>query len=178
MSSDSEPTAITKDLEYIPVKVDSSPALLKHIERVERKSFPANEVFDFSTELTKRTTQLFCALNRKEHKLELNDGSLDEVGDTDTLVGYLVIARMKRTALLHKICVVLQYRQKGIGRWMLNKMTEGLGERGCENVQLWVDEARLSARRLYVRCGFEETERVEDYYAPGRTGVKMVLAFD
>ncbi|KAH0553418.1 hypothetical protein GP486_006511 [Trichoglossum hirsutum] len=176
MCGDSKPTAMIQDLEYIPVKADSSLILLKHIKRVERKSFPANEVFDFSTELAKRNTQLFCAFNRKKAKLEANGESLDEGGDI--LVGYLVIARTKRTALLHKICVVPQHRQKGIGLWMMDKMVKGLNERGCEIVQLWVDEARLPARKLYMRCGFEEAERVEDYYAPGRTGVKMVLTFD
>jgi ribosomal protein S18 acetylase RimI-like enzyme len=178
MDSDSGSITITQNLEFAPIEISlrnhGALALLKHVKRAEKKAFPANEAFDFDMELTKRNTQLFCVLNRKNRN-NPGGGSPEEAGNA--VVGYLVIARTGRTALLHKICVLPQYQRKGIGKWMLGKAIEGLKGRGCESVKLWVDQERLAARRLYMGCGFEETDVVEDYYAPGRTGVKMALTF-
>lgn len=45
-------------------------------------------------------------------------------------------------------------------------------------MQLWVDRDRVGARALYQRCGFEGREEVGDYYAPGRSGVRMVVGLN
>lgn len=56
-------------------------------------------------------------------------------------------------------------------------------ERVCEvarktgkDIDLWVDEARIGARKCYSKVGFEEVGQVVmDYYGPGRNGIRMVL---
>ncbi|KAI9773804.1 MAG: hypothetical protein M1840_006029 [Geoglossum simile] len=175
---DGEEADVTRNLDFISVKVSAENSLLNHIERVERKAFPANEVFDFSTELNKRNTQLFCALyspGAKATSRKSSSSGLHFDKATTILLGYLVIARTGRTALLHKFCVDPQYQRRGVGKWMIKEALEGLRKRKCERVVLWVDEGRVAARSLYSGCGFVVVQRVEGYYAPGRTGVKMLL---
>ncbi|KAI9778792.1 MAG: hypothetical protein M1839_007882 [Geoglossum umbratile] len=174
---DGEGADLVQGLDLVLVKATAN-SLLTRIRRIEKKAFPATEAFDFSTELHKRNTQLFCALyapNNKPRNRDTTTAGPYSGGDTATLVGYLVVARTGRTALLHKICVVPQYQRRGVGKWMVRETVEGLRKNGCGSVVLWVGEGRAAARCLYAGCGFEEVQRVEGYYAPGRTGVKMVL---
>ena len=53
---------------------------------------------------------------------------------------------------------------------------EKLRRQNCEQLWLWVDEMRVPARRLYEGLGFSDENRLTDYYAPGRVGVRMVLS--
>lgn len=57
---------------------------------------------------------------------------------------------------------------------MLEFKMKKLRSQNCEQIQLWVDEMRMPARLLYAGLGFNN---VEDYYARGRTGIRMVLLF-
>jgi len=91
------------------------------------------------------------------------------------LVAYLVLTWTKSTALLHKLCVLEQYRRRGMASQLLRLQREQAKKSGCTSIQLWVDGERTAAQSLYSKVGFDEVERVNDYYAPGRTGIKMVL---
>lgn len=149
------------DLSPVPA-VDKHNALAQ-VVRAEKKAFPKTEVFDFDRELRKRNTELICLLD------------FVNTNKAYTVAAYLVYVRIQRTTLLHKICVLEKHRRQGLARKLLRKLKDELKGRGCEEMQLWVDEARQPARSLYANTGFEEVDRVEDYYAPGRTGIKMVL---
>ena len=140
--------------------------VLPHIRQAEKKCFPRSEVLDFDVELKKRNTELVVALDDCRHAEHTKD---------HLLVGYMLIARTQRTALLHKICVLEEYRHRGIAKAMLLKLKSKLSSRGCDDIQLWVDESREPARALYNGIGFEEVDRVEDYYSPRRAGIKMIL---
>lgn len=134
--------------------------ILTRIARVEKKTFPSSESYDFSIELW-----------RKKPNTRVIYATYPPL----TLVAYAVYVRQKGIALLHKVCVAEQYRQQGIGTQLLKYIQERLAREGCQCIQLWVDEVREPARVLYSRCGFHEREAVADYYAPGRTGIRMVF---
>jgi ribosomal protein S18 acetylase RimI-like enzyme len=129
--------------------------------KIERKTFPSSEAFDFDAELKKKNTNMILALKG---------------GDASEVAGYLVYVRMKKLALLHKICVIESMRGKGIGRSLMHSLILQLEKGGCHTIQLWVDEARAPARALYQSYGFQQTDRCENYYGPGRTGLKMQLS--
>lgn len=133
------------------------------VKHAERRNFPRNEIFDFDTELKKRNAELTVIL----------DESL--VPNSKTVVAYVVFTRAQKTALLHKICVIEEYRRQGIARRILCLQIENLRSRNCERILLWVDEMRMPARCLYTGLGFENSDRIEDYYAPGRHGIQMTL---
>jgi ribosomal protein S18 acetylase RimI-like enzyme len=139
--------------------------ILAQISRVEKKTFPTNEAFVFGEELWRKKPN-----TRVLYSTRVNE---DTTG-TD-LVAYAVYVRQKGVALLHKVCVIETYRRQGVGQQLMSYIQERLRKEGCQYIQLWVDQAREPARALYRRCGFEEREVIPDYYAPGRTGIRMVL---
>ncbi|KAG0643849.1 acyl-CoA N-acyltransferase [Tuber brumale] len=141
---------------------NSSDPLLHSVKQVEKRTFPTGEIFDFDNELAKRTTHFYCALR----------GGVGDSRDSE-LYGYIVFVRSKLITRIHKVCVVEEQRGKGVGKWMLDLALAKLKKGGAEKVDLWVDTDREAARRLYLSCGFEERETVNDYYSTGRHGIRM-----
>ncbi|KAJ5167651.1 uncharacterized protein N7482_003245 [Penicillium canariense] len=139
--------------------------ILAQISRVEKKTFPTNEAFGFGEELWRK----------KPNTRVLYTTRANENTARSDLVGYAVYVRQKGVALLHKLCVIEAYRRQGVGHQLMSYIQERLRKEGCQYIQLWVDQAREPAWALYRRCGFEEREVIPDYYAPGRTGIRMVL---
>ncbi|KAJ5772872.1 hypothetical protein N7457_007768 [Penicillium paradoxum] len=140
--------------------------ILTQISRVEKKTFPTNEAFPFGEDLWRKkpNTRVLYATRAK--------------GSQSELIAYAVYVRQKGVALLHKVCVTESNRRQGVGQEVLSYIQQRLQKEGCQYIHLWVDQAREPARALYRRSGFEEREVIPDYYAPGRTGIKMVLDLD
>ncbi|EUC31479.1 hypothetical protein COCCADRAFT_101133 [Bipolaris zeicola 26-R-13] len=136
------------------------PAIADKVAKLEKKIFPAIEHFNYDVELKKKNTGLLLVFKED---------------DDERLIAYLVYQRMKRLAWLHKLCVVEQERQKGVGKALIRMFHYQMERGGCQTVFLWVDESRQSARALYASCGFEQSERRPDYYGPGRTALKLEL---
>ncbi|TGZ76969.1 hypothetical protein EX30DRAFT_336059 [Ascodesmis nigricans] len=132
--------------------------LLDRIQRTEKLNFPTSEAFDFPSELSKRTTVLQAAYDLKRNEL----------------YGYVVYVRSKLVTRIQKVCVVVEHRRAGVGKWMMLRVMEELRKGGADQVDLWVDLGREPARELYRACGFVERETVENYYGPGRNAVRMV----
>lgn len=147
------------------LKRDEASEILSRISRVEKKTFPTNEAFSFGEELWRKKPNTRVLYGTRAS----TDGSRPE------LVAYAVYVRQKGVALLHKVCVVEAYRRQGVGQQLMSYIHDRLRKEGCQYIQLWVDGAREPARALYRRSGFEEREVIPDYYAPGRTGIRMVL---
>jgi ribosomal protein S18 acetylase RimI-like enzyme len=133
------------------------------VKLAEKRTFPRNEAFSFDTELTKRNTELVVILDEKV------------IPQPKALIAYSVFTRIQRRGLLHKICVLEEHRRQGFARRMLKFKIEKLQSQNCEQIQLWVDEMRMPARVLYAGLGFNDVDRMEDYYTLGRTGIRMVL---
>ncbi|KAF1928629.1 acyl-CoA N-acyltransferase [Didymella exigua CBS 183.55] len=135
-------------------------ALAAKVAKLEKKIFPSSEAFDYGIELKKKNIGLILASR---------EGSQEAVG-------YLVFQRQKSLAWLHKLATIEQERGKGIARCLVHSLSHQMNKGGCRTIFLWVDEARAPARALYASCGFQQVERLPDYYGPGRTAVKMELA--
>jgi ribosomal protein S18 acetylase RimI-like enzyme len=136
-------------------------AIMGQVTKIERKSFPSNEAFDFDAELKKKNTRMILAVKE---------------GTPEEIVGYLIYARTRRLVLLHKICVLGKERRKGVGKCLMHSLYLLVKKGGCDSIHLWVDEGRKSARALYDSFGFQQIDRCLDYYASGRTGLKMQLS--
>lgn len=144
----------------IPSKITGLNSLLLVVKQVEKKTFPASEVFDFDTELSKKTTFCYCAFYRAED-------------DAPILCGYLVYSRSRALTRINKVCVVKSMQGQGVGTFMMQRTLGSLRSSGAHKIDLWVDQSREIAQRLYRSCGFEEGEALQDYYAPGRNGIRM-----
>jgi ribosomal protein S18 acetylase RimI-like enzyme len=152
------PGIVLKDFSSLPSGERS--VLAGKVAKLERKVFPANEGFDYDVELKKKNIGLILAHRE---------------GDAHQVVAYLVYQRMKRVVWLHKLCVVEQERQKGVGKCLIHALRHQMEKSGGESIQLWVDEHRAPARALYNLCGFQQIEVRPAYYAPGRAGIKLEL---
>lgn len=150
---------IVKELASLPPKERQT--ILEKVTKIEKKTFPSSEAFDFDSELRKRNTNMLV---------------VTEENDITDVVGYLIYLRMKRLTLLHKICVIEQARMKGVGKCLIHSLLLLVEKGGCGRIHLWVDEARKPATALYNSVGFQQIDRCSDYYGPGRTGLKMQLS--
>ncbi len=56
--------------------------------------------------------------------------------------------------------VVPEFRQRGLGRYMLTRVLHEARAAGCRGVFLAVDEQNQPARHLYAKLGFEPTRRL------------------
>lgn len=147
---------------------DQASEILSQISRVEKRTFPAKEALRFGEELWRK----------KPNTRVLYATSAAAADPRSPVVAYALYVRQKGVALLHKICVAEPYRRQGVGQKLMAYIQSRLQKEGCQYIQLWVDKAREPARSLYVRNGFEEREEVANYYAPGRTGIRMTLGLD
>lgn len=137
--------------------------ILRQIKHAEKRLFPRNEALDFDQELKKRNAELIAVLE------------CIEASSVPIVAAYAVFVHTPPLALLHKVCVLERYRRRGIAAQMLSVYHQSLARRGCGKVQLWVDEQRIAARHLYENLGFEEVGRLENYYGPHRTAIRMLL---
>lgn len=148
-----------RELTSFPAKERSS--IADKVSKIERKIFPSIEHFNYDVELKKKNIGLIVA-SREDN--------------TDDVVAYLVYQRMKRLVWLHKLGVVEQEREKGLGKGLIQCLCDRMERGGCESIYLWVDENRKAARALYTACHFQQVEYRVDYYAEGRSGLKLELA--
>lgn len=135
-------------------------ALLGKVERLGRKTFKRSETMDLVYTLALPHKRLYCAVSPADH---------------EALLGYFVLSKLKRQASIDKLCVVQEQRRRGIGIALVLHAIQLCKQSACRLVFLWVDEANELARRLYVAVEFEQVQRVEDTYGPGRHGLKMCL---
>ena len=147
-------------------------SILEKITRIEKRTFPSSEAFDFNISLWKKKP------NTRVIYGTLSTSTPSDNGASTQVMAYAVYVRMKGTALLHKVCIAEPHRRKGFGKVLMEYVMQRLRKEGCWEIHLWVDGEREAARRLYAGCGFEERESVIDYYGPGRTGIKMVLSLE
>lgn len=80
------------------------------------------------------------------------------------LIGYGLLSVIAGEGEVLRIAVLEGFRQRGIGRELLEVMAEAARQKGAEGLTLEVRESNLAARKLYLCAGFQEEGRRKDYY--------------
>jgi GNAT superfamily N-acetyltransferase len=155
--------AVLKLLDLGSLPKEKAVAILASIATLEKKSFPASEVFDFTPDILKKANTRVLFVVSQSAPL--------------SVIAYCVYVRWRRTMLLHKLCVSKGFRGQGIGKLLMGNVLERAKEERCDLLELWVDQARTVARNLYARSGLREQCVVNDYYGPNRNGIKMSVQF-
>jgi ribosomal protein S18 acetylase RimI-like enzyme len=141
------------------------PDILHTLSNLERKVFPSSEVFPFDNSLVaKQNTLVLVGCSRAACPRKI--------------VAYAVCVRWHHRLLLHKICVAPDFRLSGTGSKLMEKVIEHARRWSCRGIDLWVDEGNHGARCLYSKYDFLIQETVQDYYSPGRNGIKMSRALE
>lgn len=88
-------------------------------------------------------------------------------------VGYVLVLVGHGGAYVAELAVATDRRREGRGRLLLGTALERLRDEGCEVVSLAVQPGNAAARALYRELGFEERERLPDYYGDGKPAIEM-----
>lgn len=91
--------------------------------------------------------------------------------EEDRLVGICFLSAV--TGDLLQIGVLPDYRNKGIGKQLLQEALIHAKEQGVTEVFLEVRVSNSPARRLYERLGFTEISLRKGYYHDGEDGIVM-----
>jgi len=94
-----------------------------------------------------------------------------------TIVGYCVAAENEEWAHLISIGVLREYRRRGVGRALIQRLLSNLSSR-VKDLRLEVKQGNREAIMLYEELGFRRVNCVENYYEDGSAAVKMLLSID
>jgi ribosomal-protein-alanine acetyltransferase len=93
--------------------------------------------------------------------------------DGERLAGFAIMQFGEERAHLSLLAVRPDYQRQGLGRSMLEWLTESALTAGIASVHLELRETNLAARRFYLEQGFAETARIPGYYRGAETAVRM-----
>ncbi|UCB52320.1 MAG: ribosomal protein S18-alanine N-acetyltransferase [Candidatus Zixiibacteriota bacterium] len=92
-----------------------------------------------------------------------------------TVLGYMCLWHIEDQMEIANFAVSPDFRGRGIGKKMMEKVLWEAEERGCTNLILSVRESNLPAIGLYTDHGFEEVHRRRGYYRdPAEDAIIMV----
>jgi len=94
--------------------------------------------------------------------------------DGKRLAGFAIMQFGEDRAHLSLLAVRPDYQRQGVGRRMLEWLTESALTAGIATIHLELRETNLGARRFYLEQGFAETVRISGYYRGVETAVRML----
>jgi ribosomal-protein-alanine N-acetyltransferase len=113
-------------------------------------------------------------------ELLLRDGAVGFVALVDgTVAAYGGMMYVLDEGQITNIATHPSYRKRGLGRAVVNALSEYAQENGISNVYLEVRESNAAARRLYAVCGYTEIgQRRRFYRDPVEDAVLMKCKID
>jgi ribosomal-protein-alanine acetyltransferase len=94
--------------------------------------------------------------------------------DSERLAGFAIMQFGEERAHLALLAVRPDCQRQGVGRRMLEWLTESALTAGIASVHLELRETNLVARRFYIKQGYAETVRIPGYYRGAETAVRML----
>ena len=96
-------------------------------------------------------------LDRFKLFLEKNPGLSLLAEDDGKIIGTVLGSFDGRRGYIQKLVVEKNYRKKGIGELLINKIIEKLRKVGVLYIPISVEEERIS---FYEKCGFKKTKQI------------------
>ncbi len=94
--------------------------------------------------------------------------------DGAPLAGFAIMQFGEEHAHLSLLAVRPDCQRQGVGRRLLQWLTESALTAGIAGIRLELRESNLGARRFYLNQGFAETLRMPGYYRGIETAVRML----
>lgn len=101
-------------------------------------------------------------------ELKRPDALLFVAKDKDQVIGFVSARLITKIVEVLNIAVMPQYRKRGIGNLLLNKVLDITRLDNCESCWLEVRESNLEARKFYQSNGFDIAGRRPNYYSNPR----------
>lgn len=92
--------------------------------------------------------------------------------DGETVTGCIISDTNRGKVRIMNIAVHPDYRQQGIGRFLMNTV---INQHPGRSVILMVQEHNIAAQKLYTALGFVRTGFHPGYYGTGNPGIEMTL---
>lgn len=93
--------------------------------------------------------------------------------ENGVLAGYICVALLFEDAEIPKVATLPQFRRKGYGKKLVERVIADVRERGAEQIFLEVREGNVPAVTLYKDCGFETMRIRKQYYPDGENALEM-----
>ncbi len=94
--------------------------------------------------------------------------------EDEKLCGYLNATYVLDEMNLNRICVLPEYRGKGVGKLLMQAMFRFAEERALASIFLEVRQSNFPAQRLYTDFGFETVGKRKNFYqSPSEDGLVM-----
>jgi ribosomal-protein-alanine N-acetyltransferase len=108
--------------------------------------------------------------------LDLSDNSLFIFKINTEIVGFGLFYTVDglETAHLLKICLLPEFRGKGMANMFLFEMMKDISSHGFKEAYLEVNSLNLAAINLYNRNGFQKVHFQKNFYGAGQHALKMV----
>ncbi len=105
-----------------------------------------------------------------------NDMALPMVAEFENkIVGYSNIYIVAGKAQIGNFAVAPGFRNRGVGRMLMNEIVDRVEEKKCHSIFLEVRESNTPALELYKSYGFHTSGRRKDYYSkPAESAIIMV----
>lgn len=84
------------------------------------------------------------------------------------IAGYIVARETAGELHINNVAVREEFRQKGIGSILLNRIVERARKAGAKTAFLEVRSGNQAAQALYKKCGFQTIARRQHYYSEPR----------
>ena len=142
-----------------------------------RKSQPGD--FYFLEKLENESFPHFQQSSRKSIRHSLDSKFQDVLiaeskeGKKATSVGAFTLFKYKHALRIYSIAVVAEYRNTGLGTFMLNYMKNLAIEKQYQKILIEVHSKNNGLVDWYKKNGFKVSHIISDYYARGEDAVKM-----
>ncbi|MDI6655777.1 MAG: ribosomal protein S18-alanine N-acetyltransferase [Candidatus Hydrothermarchaeota archaeon] len=97
--------------------------------------------------------------------------------ENGAVVGYVISRMVNRSGHVLAIAVDPRHRNRGLGRALMNAVTERLREFGMKDIYLEVRISNTAAINFYKKLGFEVRGIVRSYYSDGEDAVILKKIF-
>lgn len=95
--------------------------------------------------------------------------------NSNQLIGYFGYWHIFDEFHITNLTVALEYRQQGIGSFILNYLLSEAKRKKCQRVILEVGETNSPAQGLYTKFGFEIIGKRKKYYANGEDALILEI---
>lgn len=96
-------------------------------------------------------------------------------GEKEEPAGSATFFMYARTLRIFSIAVLPRFQHRGIGKHLLHYALNFARSRNIPRISLEVRQDDLKLVQIYKKAGFQVSEDLHDYYAPGEHGSRMVL---
>lgn len=140
-----------------------------------------NATLDDIDELNKIESQSFVNPWKKEdliYELSINPLNKFLIIEIDgKIIGFIDYMITFNSATISQIAIDKEFRNKGYGTALLNKMEDSFiksGDDAVEYVTLEVRNSNENAQKLYEKNGYKKITIKKNYYADGEDAIYMV----